>query len=89
VMPLGPLRAGLTAAQCEESFKSSSDRSSSWFPLTQNLANRAIVGTVKLANSEASIKIERVRRYRIFSYAAVSVAVISRQMCHLWAISWR
>jgi hypothetical protein len=61
---------------------------SSW---SEVLGDRTIrgKGTVKLTNSDASIGIERVRRPQMFSYAAVSVAVISRQMCHLWAISWR
>jgi hypothetical protein len=40
-------------------------------------------GTVKLTNSEASIGIQRVSRHQISAYAAVSVAVISRQMCRL------
>jgi hypothetical protein len=48
-----------------------------------------ILGTVKLTNSEAITGIQRVSRHQIFSYAAASVAVISRQMCHLRAISWR
>jgi TnpA family transposase len=47
------------------------------------------LGTVKLTNSEAITGIQRVGRHQIFSYAAASVAVISRQMCHLWATSWR
>ena len=46
-----------------------------------------IMGTVKLTDSEAVIGIQRVSSHQVFAYAAVSVAVISRQMCRLWAIS--
>jgi hypothetical protein len=40
-------------------------------------------GTVKLTDSKAITEIPRVSRQQMFSYAAASVAVISRQMCHL------
>jgi hypothetical protein len=46
-------------------------------------------GTVKLTDSEAIIGPWKVSSHRNFSYAAVLVAVISRQMCRLWAITWR
>jgi hypothetical protein len=46
-------------------------------------------GTVKVTDSEAITGTERVSSHQVFFYAAVSVAVISRQICHLWAISWR
>ena len=36
-------------------FQPSSDRSSSWFPLTQNLANRAIVRSTISADLETMI----------------------------------
>jgi hypothetical protein len=42
-----------------------------------------LAGTVKLIDRKAMTGIQRVSHHRIFSYAAVSVAVISRQVCHL------
>jgi hypothetical protein len=71
-------------------------RRSKWSKHVTNspfLARLAMVGsnagTVKLTNSEVITGIQRVSRHQLFSYAAASVAVISRQMCHLRAISWR
>jgi hypothetical protein len=46
-------------------------------------------GTVKLTDAETITRAQHVSSQQRFSYAAVSVAVISRQICHLWAISWR
>jgi hypothetical protein len=48
-----------------------------------------IKGTVKLTDAETIARAQHVSSQQRFSYAAVSVAVISRQICHLWAISWR
>jgi hypothetical protein len=56
---------------------------------TELVPNLLYDGTVKLADSEAITGTQRGSSHQIFSYAAVSVAVISRQICRLWAISWR
>jgi hypothetical protein len=51
------------------------------------LAGTALQGYCQINYFRGDTEIRRVSRHQLFSYAAASVAVISRQMCHLRAIS--